>query len=79
MQEFESVELMTSLLGDAGFVIEREVSGFPTAFIASYGSGSPVIAIHTEYDGNPKNSQQPGVPEQSEIEPAPPAIAKATT
>lgn len=72
MQEFDSVELMTSLLGDAGFVIEREVSGFPTAFIASYGSGSPVIAIHTEYDANPKNSQQPGVPEQSEIEPGAP-------
>ncbi|MEE2971114.1 MAG: amidohydrolase [Pseudomonadota bacterium] len=72
MQEFETVDLMTNLLGDAGFAIEREVSGFPTAFIASYGSGRPVIAIHTEYDANPKNSQRSGVPEQSEIEPGAP-------
>ena len=72
MQEFETVDLMTKLLGDAGFAIEREVSGFPTAFIASYGSGHPVIAIHTEYDANPKNSQRSGVPEQSEIAPGAP-------
>jgi aminobenzoyl-glutamate utilization protein B len=72
MQEFETVDLMTGLLADGGFSIEREISGFPTSFIATYGSGSPVIAIHTEYDANPKNSQQSGVPEQSEIEPGAP-------
>ena len=72
MQEHESATLMTGILSDAGFRVERGISGFPTAFLATYGSGSPVIAIHTEYDANPDNSQQPGVAEHREIEPGAP-------
>ena len=64
MQEFETAKLMTSLLEKAGFTVERGISGFPTAFCATFGSGYPVVAIHTEYDGCPDNSQAPGVPEQ---------------
>jgi aminobenzoyl-glutamate utilization protein B len=67
MQEHETAGLMTSVLADAGFEIERGISGFPTGFMASYGDGAPVIALHTEYDANPNNSQQPGVTELSEI------------
>jgi aminobenzoyl-glutamate utilization protein B len=39
MQEFETAKLMTALLEQAGFVVERGISGFPTGFCASFGSG----------------------------------------
>jgi len=65
MQEHETAKLMSGLLEDAGFKVERGVAGFPTGFCATYGSGGPVIAIHTEYDANPDNSQRAGAPEQA--------------
>ena len=61
MQEFETSKLMTGILEKGGFKVERGISGMPTAFLATYGSGTPVIAIHTEYDTTPGNSQTPGV------------------
>ena len=64
MQEYRSSELMADLLKEAGFEVELGIGGFPTAFVATYGSGSPVIGIHTEYDANPDNSQVSGVLEQ---------------
>ena len=67
MQEYESAGLMTELLEQGGFEVERGISGFPTGFVATYGSGSPVIALHTEFDANPNNSQQSGVPEVANI------------
>jgi aminobenzoyl-glutamate utilization protein B len=67
MQEFESSKLMTGLLEKAGFEVERGIAGFPTGFCATYGSGSPVIALHTEFDANPDNSQAAGIPEQTPI------------
>ena len=41
MQEFETSKLMTSLLEQAGFTVERGIAGFPTGFCASFGSGQP--------------------------------------
>ena len=67
MQEFETAKLMTQILEEAGFKVERGISGMPTAFVASYGSGKPVVAIHTEYDTTPGNSQTPGVPEHKPL------------
>ena len=67
MQEFETAGLMTDLLEKAGFKVERGIAGFPTGFCATWGSGAPVVAIHTEYDANPDNSQKSGVPEMSAI------------
>jgi len=67
MQEFETAKLMTGLLQTGGFKVERGISGFPTGFCATYGSGHPVVAIHTEYDSCPDNSQSPGVPTQQFI------------
>jgi aminobenzoyl-glutamate utilization protein B len=67
MQEFETSKLMSSLLEDGGFTVERGISGFPTGFCATYGSGRPVIAIHTEYDSNPDNSQASGIAEHTPI------------
>ena len=67
MQEFESCSLLCSLLEEGGFDLERNLSGFPTGFCASWGSGEPVIAVHAEYDANPDNSQKPGVIEASSL------------
>lgn len=67
MQEFETAKLMCDLLEQDGFRVERGVAGFPTGFCATYGSGEPVIALHTEFDANPDNSQRAGVTEQASI------------
>ena len=64
MQEYRTSELMSDLLKESGFQVELGIGGFPTAFVATYGSGSPVIGIHTEYDANPDNSQVAGVLDQ---------------
>ncbi|MCG8436438.1 MAG: amidohydrolase, partial [Gammaproteobacteria bacterium] len=64
LQEHESAGLMIGLLEEAGFTVERGISGFETGFVASYGEGKPVIAVHCEYDGLPNNSQCPDVVEQ---------------
>ena len=66
-QEYESAALMSGLLEEEGFSVTRGLSGFPTAFLATYGSGKPVVALHTEFDGNPDNSQQAGVAEPAPI------------
>jgi aminobenzoyl-glutamate utilization protein B len=67
MQEHRSAALMCDLLEQHGFSVDRCPSGFSTGFIARYGSGRPVVAIHTEYDANPGNSQQSGIAEPREI------------
>jgi aminobenzoyl-glutamate utilization protein B len=67
MQEFETAKLMSGLLEEGGFKVERGIAGFPTGFCATYGSGKPVVALHTEYDANPDNSQKPGTVEPSAI------------
>src|SRR5258708_2651131 len=67
MQEFETSKLMCDLLEEGGFKVERGIAGFPTGFCAVYGSGHPVIALHTEYDASPDNSQAAGVAEPKAI------------
>lgn len=67
LQEYESARMMCALLEDAGFDVETGISGFETAFLATYGKGAPVIALHAEYDGLPDNSQKPGVMEKQAI------------
>lgn len=69
MQETESAKLLCDTLEEAGFSVERGISGFPTGFCATYGAGGPVIALHTEYDANPNNSQVSGATEQQNITP----------
>ncbi|MFC1651440.1 amidohydrolase [Candidatus Latescibacterota bacterium] len=56
-QEVESSSLLQSELARAGFSIEAGVAGIPTAFVASYGQGRPVIGILAEYDALPGFSQ----------------------
>jgi aminobenzoyl-glutamate utilization protein B len=66
-QEYESAALMAGVLETEGFAVQRGLSGFPTAFLATFGSGTPVIALHTEFDANPDNSQRAGVTEPTPI------------
>lgn len=56
-QEENSSGLLQSKLSAAGFAIEKGVADIPTAFIAEYGSGGPVIAILAEYDALPGINQ----------------------
>ena len=66
-QEEKSSTLLQSELKKAGFKIESGVAGMPTAFVATYGSGKPVIGILGEYDALPGLSQKAGVPEQDAV------------
>ena len=59
--EFETEKYLTTMLEKNGFSIERGISGIPTAWIARWGSGKPVIAIGSDIDCIPKASQKPGV------------------
>ncbi len=58
--EYFSANLLADTLEKANFHLERGVANIETAFIASYGSGSPVIAILGEYDALAGLSQQAG-------------------
>ncbi len=61
--EEKSSALLQTTLTDAGFSIQKGVAGIPTAFIAEYGNGAPIIAILGEYDALPGLSQE-AVPEK---------------
>ena len=56
--EEKSAALLQETLRTEGFEIKTAVAGIPTAFIAEYGSGYPVIAILGEYDALPGVSQE---------------------
>ncbi len=59
-QEFETSKYLVALLRKEGFRVEEGYAGIPTAFIATWGSGKPVIALGTDIDGIPQASQKPG-------------------
>ena len=61
MQEFETSKYLTGVLERNGFTVERGVAGMPTAWVAKWGSGSPVIALGSDIDGIPQANQKPGV------------------
>ena len=60
-QEFETSKYLSEILEKDGFKIERGVAGIPTAWMASWGSGKPVIALGSDIDCIPQASQKPGV------------------
>jgi len=60
-QEFETQRYMTDLLSKEGFKVEQNISGLPSGWWATWGSGKPVIALGSDVDGIPKSSQMPGV------------------
>ena len=59
-QEFETSKYLTAFLSKNGFTVEKGISGIPTAWMARWGSGSPVIALGSDLDCIPKASQKPG-------------------
>lgn len=56
-QEHQSSALLQERLAKAGFTITQPLAGMPTAFVASYGTGKPVIGILAEFDALPGLSQ----------------------
>src|SRR5690242_20275590 len=60
-QEYETSRYVTGILEKNGFHVEQGVAGVPTAWVAAYGSGKPVIAFVTDIDCIPRASQKPGV------------------
>ncbi|GAB4037082.1 amidohydrolase [Spirosoma jeollabukense] len=60
-QEEESFKYLTTLLEKEGFTVKKGIAGIPTAWIATWGSGKPLIAVGSDIDCIPKASQKPGV------------------
>src|ERR1041384_8700316 len=60
-QEIETSKYLTGILKKEGFKIEQGIAGIPTAWIASWGTGKPVIALGSDVDCIPQASQKPGV------------------
>src|SRR6267378_1753333 len=60
-QEVETSRYVTGILEKSGFRVERGIVGIPTAWVATYGSGKPVIAFITDEDCIPRASPKPGV------------------
>src|SRR5438876_5175031 len=60
-QEFETSRYLIGTLKKNGFQIKEGISGIPTAWMATWGSGKPVIALGSDIDGITKASQKPGV------------------
>jgi len=67
LQEFESSKLLADTLEAAGFTVERGLAGMPTCFVASYGSGKPVIGLLGEFDALPMISQKGRVPKKDPV------------
>ena len=65
--ETESSALLQAELRDAGFTVDAGVAGIPTAFVATWGQGGPVIGILAEFDALPGINQD-AVPVRQEIE-----------
>jgi aminobenzoyl-glutamate utilization protein B len=60
-QEFETNRYLIDFLKTNGFSVQEGIAGIPTAFMATWGSGKPVIALGSDIDCIPQASQKPGV------------------
>src|ERR1700690_3448479 len=60
-QEVETTKYLSGILEKEGFKIERGIAGIPTAWVATWGSGKPVISLGSDIDDIPQASQKPGV------------------
>ncbi|WP_289138542.1 M20 family metallopeptidase [uncultured Brevibacillus sp.] len=68
-EEYQSAELLAGTLESEGFQVERGVGGIQTAFIGSFGSGSPVVAILGEFDALSGMSQKKGQAKEEPLVP----------
>jgi aminobenzoyl-glutamate utilization protein B len=66
-KEVKSTALLQNTLRNNGFDVKADVAGMPTAFVATYGSGKPIIAILAEFDALPGLSQK-AIPEKSSVD-----------
>ena len=66
-EEHQSAETLCNALEEEGFQVEKDVAGLETAFIGSYGSGKPVVAILGEFDALEGLSQKKGLIHQAPI------------
>ena len=71
-QEFETSKYLVGILRREGFTVQENYLGIPTAFVATWGSGKPVIGLGTDIDGIPQASQKPGVACRSPLVPGAP-------
>ena len=71
MEEYESSKLLIRKLEEMGFSVQKEAAGMPTAFVASWGNGGPVIGINCEYDALTGLSQQVSAKKSPVVEGAP--------
>jgi len=60
-QEFETSQYLSGVLEKEGFKVQRGYAGIPTAFVATWGEGKPVISLGSDIDDIPQASQKPGV------------------
>lgn len=60
-QEVETSRYLTAILEKNAFRVTRGVAGLPTAWVAEWGQGRPVIGFMADIDGLPETSQTPGV------------------
>ncbi|MFW6131612.1 MAG: amidohydrolase [Candidatus Aminicenantaceae bacterium] len=67
LQEFKSSKLLADTLEKEGFEVERGLAGMPTCFVATYGTGKPVIGILGEFDALPMLSQKGRVPHKEPV------------
>ena len=59
LRETQSAEFLASILEGAGFSVDRGVADMPTAFVAEWGRGEPIIGILAEYDALPNIGNAP--------------------
>ncbi|GHH80248.1 aminobenzoyl-glutamate utilization protein B [Streptomyces sulfonofaciens] len=67
LREWKSSLAVAALLKKYGFDVEWGAGGFPAAFVATYGSGGPVIGFNAEYDALPGLSQKAGAGEHDPL------------
>jgi len=60
-QEVETSRYLSGILEKEGFQVQHGIAGIPTAWVASWGSGKPVISLGSDIDDIPQASQKPGV------------------
>src|SRR3989449_8429196 len=60
-QETETSRYLVDLLRKNGFTVREAIAGIPTAWVATWGSGKPVISLGSDLDDIPQASQKPGV------------------
>lgn len=68
-QETETSKYVTGILEKNGFKVTRGVAGMPTAWVAEWGSGKPIVGLMADIDGLPETSQKPGIPWQEPLIP----------